>query len=66
MRLQLSGTPGKGWQWRMDAQALGRASHETLWRPMPGRHRLSLLDANDSEIESVSFEVRALRGKRAK
>jgi len=60
--LQLSGQPAKGWQWRIDSQTLGRANHETLWRPMPGWHRLALFDANGNELESVGFEVRALKG----
>jgi len=64
--LQLSGQPAKGWQWHIDGQRLGRANQETLWRPMPGKHRLALLDANGNEQENVGFEVRALKGKRAK
>jgi penicillin-binding protein 1C len=64
--LQLSGQAAPGWQWRIDGLALGRATHETLWRPSPGRHQLVLLDGNGGELEKVSFEVRALKGKRAK
>ena len=64
--LQLSGPPDANWQWRLNGLPLGRATREVLWRPSPGRHRLTLADANGQELESVSFEVRALRGKRAK
>jgi penicillin-binding protein 1C len=64
--LQLSGQPGPGWQWRVDRQSAGSATQETLWRPSPGRHRLALADANGRELEAVSFEVRALKGKRTK
>lgn len=64
--LMLSGPPGAGWQWRVDGQAVGTASREVLWRPVPGRHRLSLSDAGGRELEHVSFEVRALKGRRAK
>ena len=35
-----------------------------LWRLSPGRHRLALIDADGRELESVSFEVRALKGLR--
>ena len=61
--LQLSGQPDAGWQWRIDSEALGSAASEVLWRPRPGRHRLRLLDRNSRELESVSFEVRALKGR---
>ena len=64
--LQLSGQPAPGWQWRIDGQSVGRALPETLWRPAPGRHRLALADDGGSELEVVNFEVRALKGKRAK
>jgi penicillin-binding protein 1C len=64
--LQLSGQPDAGWQWRIDSEALGSAAHEVLWRPRPGRHRLILLDRNNRELESVNFEVRALKGRAAR
>ena len=63
--LQLSGQAAPDWQWRIDGLTLGRAAHETFWRPSPGRHQLVLVDGNGGELEKVSFEVRALRGKRA-
>ena len=64
--LQLSGAPGTCWQWRVDGRKVGSAAGEVLWRPAPGRHRLSLLDAGGQELEAVSFEVRALKGKSRK
>ena len=64
--LQLSGLSAVGWQWRIDGHLVGSAAREVLWRPSPGRHRLVLADANGAELEMVSFEVRALKGKRAK
>ncbi len=64
--LQLSGQPDPGWQWRIDGQPVGSAAGELLWRPSPGRHRLALADASGGELESVSFEVRALKGKQRK
>ena len=61
--LQLSGQPDPGWYWRIAGQTLGSAASVVLWRPHPGRHRLMLLDRNHREIDAVSFEVRALRGR---
>ena len=64
--LQLSGQAAAGWQWRIDGKPQGPAVREVLWRPMPGRHRLTLLDAAGVELDAVDFEVRALKGKLAK
>ena len=64
--LQLSGQAAVGWQWRIDGKPQGPAVREVFWRPMPGRHRLTLLDAAGVELEAVEFEVRALRGRSAK
>ncbi len=64
--LALSGPAGAGWQWRIDGKAAGVASRDVLWRPVPGKHRLALFDAGGRELEHVSFEVRALRVRRAK
>ena len=64
--LQLSGAAAPGWQWRIDGQSAGRASRGAQWSPRPGRHRLALVDGQGHELEAVSFEVRALRGKGAK
>ena len=61
--LQLSGKPAAGWQWRIDGKLLGNAGNEVLWRPLPGQHRLAILDAQGVELEAVGFEVRALKGK---
>ena len=60
--LQLSGAAAPGWQWGLDGRLLGSATQEQLWRPAPGRHRLSLIDAAGREIDAVSFSVRALKG----
>ena len=60
--LQLSGAAAPGWQWCLDGRLLGSATQEQLWRPAPGRHRLSLIDAAGREIDAVSFSVRALKG----
>ncbi|MFT3849310.1 MAG: penicillin-binding protein 1C [Propionivibrio sp.] len=41
--LQLSGAPGPGWLWRIDGRTIGRASETMRWRPLPGRHSLTLV-----------------------
>ena len=64
MALQLSSRAETGWQWRMDGKPAGRADRSSRWLPQPGKHRLALVDAADVELDAVSFEVRALRGKR--
>jgi penicillin-binding protein 1C len=66
LALQLSAAAGIGWQWRMDGKPLGRADRPQSWLPRPGRHRLMLADAAGSELDSASFEVRALREKRSR
>jgi len=61
--LRLSAPPGEDWQWRMDRQALARASARTLWLPQPGRHQLALENAKGEIIDSVIFDVRALKSR---
>jgi len=61
--LALSGQAEAGWSWRLDGHSLGPASSTLLWRPSPGRHRLTLQDGRGQALETVNFEVRALRGK---
>lgn len=62
--LRLSGPAGAGWQWQMDQQVLGGAEGKMLWLPQPGRHRLMLKNAGGEMLDSVSFEVRAIKGRR--
>ncbi|MEO8410147.1 MAG: penicillin-binding transpeptidase domain-containing protein, partial [Propionivibrio sp.] len=62
--LQLSGPAAADWQWRIDGRALGSATWEVLWRPSPGRHRLTLVDGGGRELEAIDFSVRALRESR--
>jgi penicillin-binding protein 1C len=61
--LKLSSAADSDWRWRMDRRDLGRASGRAFWLPQPGRHRLSLEDANGRELHAVSFEVRAIKGR---
>ena len=62
--LQLSGQADPSWYWYIDGLPAGNAARGVFWRPLPGRHRLLLVDGNGHELEAVSFEVRALKGKR--
>jgi penicillin-binding protein 1C len=43
----------------LDGLRLGHAGESRLWTPVPGRHRLRLLDAQNKALDSVEFEVRA-------
>jgi len=61
--LRLSGPAEAGWRWRMDDQVLSAAEQKAGWLPRPGRHRLALLDAQQTVLDQVDFEVRALKGK---
>jgi penicillin-binding protein 1C len=62
--LQLSARGEPGWQWRIDGKPAGRADRASRWLPQPGKHRLTLVDAKNVELDAVAFEVRALRGQR--
>ena len=55
--LRASGA-GAGGSWRIDGRPAGEADEVTLWMPMPGRHRLALVDASGRELDAVRFEVR--------
>jgi penicillin-binding protein 1C len=61
--LRLSGKPDSHWQWRVDGEALGSAKREVFWPPRPGKHRLTLFERSGKEIDAVTFEVRALKGR---
>jgi penicillin-binding protein 1C len=43
----------------LDGLRLGHAGESRLWTPVPGRHRLRLLDAQNKALDAVEFEVRA-------
>ncbi len=47
-----------GLRWRIDDTELAQAGARVLWTPTSGRHRLALLDSNDNELSTVTFEVR--------
>jgi penicillin-binding protein 1C len=56
-RLRFDARSGPGYSWALDGQALGPATR-LHHPPTPGRHRLSLLDAEGKEVDAVDFEVR--------
>ena len=59
--LRLSAAPGSGWTWRIDRRPLGKAAEKILWLPQPGRHQLSLENRQGEIIDSLTFEVRAIK-----
>jgi penicillin-binding protein 1C len=63
VQLKLSAAAERGWIWHLDEKPLGQADKKQLWLPQPGRHRLSLVDAKGETLDSISFEVRALKGR---
>lgn len=62
--LRTSSPPGQGWRWTLDERPLASAAIPYRWLPQPGKHQLRLLDAQQSVIDTVNFEVRALKGKK--
>ncbi|RTZ41159.1 penicillin-binding protein 1C [Candidimonas sp. SYP-B2681] len=43
--------------WRVDQRLVGRGN-AMLWRPMPGRHRIELLDNDGNVLDRISIQVR--------
>ena len=64
--LRLSAAAESGTHWRMDSTLLGKADYVSSWLPQPGKHRLILENRNGEVIDSVTFEVRALKGQKPK
>lgn len=48
-------------QLRLDGRVLGTAAQARLWTPLPGEHRLSLVDAAGHTLDELGFSVRAPR-----
>ncbi len=44
-------------RWRLDGKPLGRGA-ALAWMPWPGRHRMELVDAGGTVLDTVRFEVR--------
>jgi penicillin-binding protein 1C len=66
-RIQFSagGAIQKGWAWRLNGKALMPASIQQGWLPMPGRHRLELLNDKGVVVDEVQFTVRPLKAVRS-
>ena len=47
-----------GLRWVLDGTVSADAAADALWAPVPGRHRLVLVDVRGREVDSVAFEVR--------
>jgi penicillin-binding protein 1C len=47
-------------RWRLDGADLGPAGAPRLWRPVPGRHVLELVDAGGGPLDRAEFEVRGV------
>lgn len=62
--LRLSSPAASGWRWLLDGKPLARADQPAHWLPQPGRHTLQLTERNGALVDRVSFEVRAMKGKR--
>ena len=63
--LRLSTAAPKGWHWKINGKKHSPANNAARWLPQPGRHRISLHDANGAEIDQAHLEVRTLRGRPA-
>ena len=63
VEFRLSGTAGRGWKWLLDDKPFAHADATVRWLPQPGRHRLRLVDAHNTTVDEVSFEVRALKAR---
>jgi penicillin-binding protein 1C len=61
--LRTSATAEPGSVWRMDSALLGKTGSVNSWLPQPGKHRLRLESRSGEVIDSVTFEVRALKGR---
>ena len=49
---------GEPLRWALDGADLGPAGNPVLWKPVPGRHRLSLVDETRRPHATVQFTVR--------
>jgi penicillin-binding protein 1C len=48
-------------QLQMDGRPIGNAAQPRLWTPLPGTHRLELLDSSGRALDRVDFSVRSPR-----
>jgi penicillin-binding protein 1C len=45
-------------QWMLNGRFIGNAGTLLLWKPIPGRHDLSLVDSSERTLDSITFTVR--------
>ncbi|HEY2933556.1 MAG TPA: penicillin-binding protein 1C [Acidobacteriota bacterium] len=45
-------------QWQLDGNSLGDAGSLVPWKPVAGKHTITLMDSKNQALDSVSFEVR--------
>jgi penicillin-binding protein 1C len=58
-RMSFTATPARAdAHWELDGARLGTLSHASSWFPMPGRHRLRIVDVKGAAMDEVAFEVR--------
>ena len=57
-RMLFHAQAGHGLRWSLDGADIGAATTDYAWRPVPGAHRLALLDAQDKVLAVSGFEVR--------
>lgn len=53
----VAGRTARAVAWRLDGKRLGRGG-KLAWLPWPGRHRLELVDAGGTVLDTVRIEVR--------
>ncbi len=59
-RMFFEAETGNGhYQWVLDDQPLGGADKHVSWKPLQGKHLLSLMDERMAVVDSVRFEVRS-------
>ena len=61
--LRLSAPAERGATWQINQLPLGKADGKLLWLPQPGQHVLSLQNAKGETLDSVHFQVRAIKGQ---
>jgi penicillin-binding protein 1C len=49
---------GSTTRWWLDGRDLGPASDLAVWKPEPGKHRLTLVDDGGNTLDGITFEVR--------
>jgi penicillin-binding protein 1C len=54
----LARNQGHGLRWRVNGQRVEAEGGQAPWSPVPGRHRVVLLDPSGTELDAVDFEVR--------